>query len=209
MRGLRIAEFASLTGVMLLTAGIVGCRLHLHKDAKGDDKQVQLDTPFGGLHVDTDQSSASDLGLPAYPGAELVKGDDKHKSVDVHMGFGEWQMRVRAVSYESADSQEKVEEFYKKALARYGGVITCRNHEPVGLPKVTSEGLTCSNDGKAKIDVDGNGEPTSSDRLELKAGSKRRQHEIYFDKPRNGRSQFVLVSLDLPESLDTAKSKGD
>ena len=49
---------------LLLAAGMVGCRVHVDKDANGQEKTVQVDTPFGGVHVNTDQVSASDLGLP-------------------------------------------------------------------------------------------------------------------------------------------------
>src|SRR6476646_10407706 len=85
-----------------------------------------------GIHVNKDQTSAADLGLPVYPGAEVVKDNDHDKSADVHMGFGEWQLRVRAVSYDTTDSQGKVVEFYRKALGRYGNVITCQGNSPVG-----------------------------------------------------------------------------
>lgn len=179
-------------------AGLVGCRVHVDKDSNGEEKTVQVDTPFGGVHVNTDQVSASDLGLPMYPGAQPVRGDDKHKSADVHLGFGEWQLRVRAVSYSTPDSQEKVAEFYKKALGRFGDVITCQNKAPVGTPTVTSEGLTCADDSK-NVKVD-NQEFSSHDGLQLKAGSKRHQHIVGFDNPRDGQTRFALVSLDLPAS---------
>ena len=117
-----------------LATGLGGCRVHVDKDANGQEKTVQVDTPFGGVHVNTDQVTASDLGLPIYPGAEAVKGDDKHKSADVHLGFGEWQLRVKAVTYATSDSKEQVTEFYKKALGRYGDVLTCEGHSPVGTP---------------------------------------------------------------------------
>src|ERR1700691_3986530 len=127
-----------LAGLALLAA-IAGCfRVHVDKDANGEDKNVQVDTPFGGIHVNTDQTSAADLGLPAYPGAQEIKGDDMHKSADVHLGFGEWELRVRAVSYGSMDSEDKVTAFYKKALGKYGDVITCQGHTAVGAPTVTS-----------------------------------------------------------------------
>ena len=106
----------SLAASAALMAGIAGCRIHVDKGANGEDKKVQVDTPFGGVHVNTDQTTAADLGLPTYPGAEAVKNDDKHKSADVHLGFGQWELRVRAVSYETSDSQDKVVDFYKKAL---------------------------------------------------------------------------------------------
>ena len=142
---------------MAMVFGLSGCRVHVDKDANGKEKTVQVDTPFGGLHVNTDQTTASDLGMPVYPGAVPVKGDDNHESADVHMGFGEWQLRVKAVSYESIDSREKVEAFYKKALGRFGDVITCKGNEPVGTPAVTAEGLTCSDDAKKdKVNIDNN-----------------------------------------------------
>src|SRR5438045_2828542 len=160
---------------LLVIAGLIGCRVHVDKDANGQEKTVQVDTPFGGVHVNTDQVSASDLGLPAYPGAEVVRGDDKHKSADVHLGFGEWQLRVRAVSYATPDSQEKVTEFYKKALGRFGDVITCQDRAPIGTPTTTSEGLNCADDGKnSNVKIDNN-DFTSKERLQLKAGSKRHQ----------------------------------
>ena len=71
--------------------GLAGCRIHTEKYANGQDKNVQVDTPFGGIHVNTDQTTASDLGLPVYPGAEPVKDHDNHQSADVRLGFGEWQ----------------------------------------------------------------------------------------------------------------------
>jgi len=182
-------------------AGQVGCRVHVDKDANGKEKTVQVDTPFGGVHVNTDQVSASDLGLPLYPGAESVRGDDKHKSADVHLGFGEWQLRVRAVSYATPDSQEQVAEFYKKALGRFGGVITCEGKAPVGTPTTTPEGLTCADNGK-NANVDGQ-DFGSHDGLQLKAGSKRHQHIVGFEHPRDGKTRFALVALDLPAGHST------
>src|SRR5579863_4396712 len=107
-------SISSLAVALALAAGLAGCRVHVDKGANGEDKTVQVDTPFGGVHVNTDQISAADLGLPVYPGAQQVKGDDKHKSADVHLGFGEWELRVRAVSYATPDNEEKVTAFYKK-----------------------------------------------------------------------------------------------
>ena len=115
----------AVLGIGLAVLGLSGCSVHVDKDANGKEKKVQIDTPFGGVHVNTDQTSASDLGLPVYPGAQPVTDDDKHKSADVHLGFGQWQLRVKAVSYGTPDSQEKVAAFYKKALTRFGDVITC------------------------------------------------------------------------------------
>ncbi len=187
-----------LAAGLVLAAGVAGCRVHVDKGNDGEEKNVQVDTPFGGVHVNTDQVTASDLGLPVYPGAEPVKGDDKHKSADVHLGFGEWQLRVRAVTYATADTPEQVTAFYKKALGRYGDVLTCQDRSPVGTPTVTAEGLTCADDSKnssVKIDSD---DYNLRDSLQLKAGSKRHQHIVGFEHPKNGKTMFAMVALDLP-----------
>ena len=207
----RMRNVTGLLAGLALVAGITGCfRVHVDKDANGEDKNVQVDTPFGGVHVNTDQTSAADLGLPVYPGAQQIKGDDKHKSADVHLGFGEWELRVRAVSYGTPDTQDQVTAFYKKALGRYGDVITCQGHTAVGTPATTSQGLNCSDDGNnASVKIDHKDYGTSEDSLELKAGSKRHQHIVGFENPKDHQTRFALVALDLPAGMDKNSGKSD
>lgn len=196
---------------LALMAWVVGCRVHVDKDANGQEKTVQVDTPFGGVHVNTDQTTASDLGLPVYPGAEIAKDKDNNKSADIHMGFGEWQLHVRAVSYESADTQEKIATFYKKALGRYGDVITCQGNAPIGTPATTAEGLSCTDNGnhqQFKFNGKANGIEFSGE-LQLKAGSKRHQHIVGFETPANGKTHFALVALDLPAGVEASGDKSD
>ena len=140
-------------------------------------------------------------------------GDDAHKSADVHLGFGEWQLRVKAVSYATTDPADKVAEFYKKALARYGDVLTCHNKQPLGTPTVTSEGLTCADDGDNHVHVNTDDDSDKKkgmhfdihEGLELKAGSKRHQHIIGIkEQQENGKTVFEMVALDLPVGSDKA-----
>ena len=138
---------------------MAGCRIHVDKGANGEDKHVQIDVPFGGIHVNTDETTAADLGLPAYPGAQAGTADDKHKSADVHMGFGEWEMRVKVVSYSTPDSQDKVTAFYKKALYSLRRRDRLPEQGSRGGPRPsTTEGLTCSDSGGANVKVDDHGE---------------------------------------------------
>jgi hypothetical protein len=196
---------AALALVLMAVAGLSGCRVHVDKDAKGQEKTVQVDTPFGGVHVNTDQTSAADLGLPVYPGAKPIRGDDKHKSADVHLGFGDWQLRVKAVSYGTPDSKDKVSAFYKKALSRFGDVITCEGNSPVGSPTATHEGLTCQDNGKnGKVKLD-NGDFNQN--FQLKAGSKRHQHIVGFEDDKGGETRFALIAIDLPADLGTDDDK--
>jgi len=203
---------AGLFACLMLAAGITGCRIHVDKGANGEEKNVQVDTPFGGIHVNTDQTSAADLGLPVYPGAEQIRNDDNHKSADVHMGFGEWELRVKVVSYSTPDSQDKVVAFYKKALGRFGNVITCQDNKPVGTPTSTMEGLSCADDHHAHVDVNSDGHDYGyhgGSGFELKAGSNRHQHIVGFESSAPGETHFSLVALDLPIGSDGNAGKSD
>ncbi|MGA2649073.1 MAG: hypothetical protein ABSF28_01060 [Terracidiphilus sp.] len=199
-----------LVAGLAFLAGVTGCfRVHVDKGANGEDKDVRVDTPFGGVHVNTNQTSAADLGLPTYPGAHQVADNDhdKNKSADIHLGFGEWELHVQAVSYGTHDSQEQVAAFYKKALGRYGDVIVCQGHSPVGTPSTTSEGLTCSDDGNsANVKIDRSDYGSGNNSMELKAGSKRHQHIVAFEEPKDGETRFGLVALTLPAGVDKGKS---
>jgi len=176
---------------------IGGCRLQVDQAKNGGDKNVKIDTPMGGLHVRTDQMSAADVGLPTYPGAQVIKGNDNDKSADIHMGFGKWQMRVKVVNYQTPDSQDQVMAFYRKALGRFGDVIQCSNDNPVGTPTITREGLTCGDSGK-------NVHVHQSDGLNLRAGSKHHQHLIEIKKGDSNNTKFALVELELPEAEDNS-----
>jgi len=195
----RAAGFVAGAAMLGLLAG---CRVHVDKGANGEEKTVQVDTPFGGVHVNTDQVSAADLGVPIYPGAQAISKDGKHKSADVHMGFGEWELRVKAASYSSADSEDKVTDFYRKALARYGDVIACNDSASVGTPTKTSEGLTCEEKGQPNVNIKSHEETygyrSGHGGFQLKAGSKRHQHIVGFEGSHPGETRFEIVALDLP-----------
>src|SRR3954464_2476586 len=84
--------------------------------SKNGDKNVKIQTPVGGVQVKTDNMGAADVGLPVYPGATLAQKNEKdHGSADIHLGFGDWQMRLKVVKYHTTDPQEKVIDFARKA----------------------------------------------------------------------------------------------
>jgi hypothetical protein len=84
-----------------------GCRIQVDKSKDGEDKNVKIDTPMGGLHVKTNDLSAADVGLPVYPGAQIVPDHDNDKAADIHMGFGKWQLRVKVVNYQTSDARTR------------------------------------------------------------------------------------------------------
>lgn len=201
-----------ITALACLTVVVwaAGCKVRVDKAANGDSKNVRVETPFGGVHVTTGQTTAADVGLPAYPGAQLVKNDDRHKSADVSMGFGDWEMHVRVASYSTTDSEQKVAAFYKKALSGYGDVLTCQDNHPVGTPTRTSGGLTCDDHGHAKVNIDANGENfgyrSGHGGFELKAGSEHHQHIVGFASSQPGQTRFALIEVELPGSDSSGRS---
>ena len=181
----------------------VGCHVQVDKGKNGEDKNVRIDTPLGGLHVRSDQTTALDLGLPAYPGAQISPDHEGDKSADVHLGFGQFQLRVRVVSYQTSDDRDKVLAYYKSAMGRFGDVLTCKGNHPVGSPSVTSEGLTCNEDSKVQVQ---GGNMNDDDALTLRAGSKHHQHILAFKNETPG-TRFSLVEIQLPGGLEEHASK--
>jgi hypothetical protein len=193
---------AKLTVVMTMIVGaglMSGCRIDSHKE--GDNDNVKIATPFGGLQVKTNDAVAEGIGLPTYPGATLVKKDKDNGAADVNLSFGNFHLRVKAASFRSTDSPDKVTAFYRNALKRYGDVIECSNNKAVGTTTRTAEGLTCDNDHETHITVD----EEMSKKMELKAGSKQHQHIVAID-PEGAGTKFGLVALDLPGHMSGGDS---
>src|SRR5271170_2049057 len=201
-RAMRTNQTAAVAMMIAATALMSGCRIESDKHNGNDN--VKIATPFGGMTVKTNDAAVVEgLGLPVYPGADLVKKDKNNGAADVNMSFGSFQLRVKAASYRTEDSPEQVSAFYRKALGRYGDVIQCQGNKPVGSPAHTTEGLTCDNDKENHVYVNDD----ESGKLELKAGSKLHQHIVAIDPEGNG-TKFGLVALDLPGHFTSGDSDG-
>jgi hypothetical protein len=202
--------FAGSLLILGLTASLVGCTVDSHK--QGDGNNVKIATPFGGMSVKTDDNAVEvATGLPAYPGAQVVRDHSKNEhdsgAADINMSFGSFQLRVKAIGYRTSDSPDKVLAFYRKGLSRFGTVIQCSNHQPVGTPTRTPDGLDCSDDSeknKAKLKI----ADDSSDKTELKAGSKQHQHLVTINPDGSG-TRFDLVVLDLPAHFPFGDNDSD
>jgi hypothetical protein len=189
-------SFVLFAGAAALAGLLAGCRVE--KTTNGDSKNVDITTPFGGVHVKTnDADVVSQIGLPAYPGAiEVNKDDDNHKSANVDMSFGGFKLRVKVAGFHTGDPTDKVVAFYRNGMKQYGDVILCQNNRPVGSPEKTAEGLTCSNTENSHVVV----ESPANHKMELKAGSEQHQHIVTIDPDGSG-TNFSLVALDLPRAI--------
>jgi len=186
---------SSLLAILLV--GATGCKVRVDKSGDGDN--VKIATPFGAIAVNKDQTSAADLGLPAYPGAVVDTAGDGNKSAKVDMGFGSWRLRVKVAHYTTEDNRDQVVAFYRQALSAYGSVIECAGDRSVGTPVATVEGLTCDQSDKGPAPR----RSLLSDDLELKAGSPHHQHLVVLKGGHHGPTQFSLIALDLPHGFDS------
>ena len=195
-----LAAAVAALGAMVLVSG---CRVS--SDKHGDGDNVKISTPFGGMQVKTDNASVlNEIGLPVYPGAALVQDDKNKSSADVNLSFGSFHLKVNAVSYRTSDAPDMVTAFYRKALEKYGDVIQCHGNKTIGTPERTSEGLTCDDNGGGHVSVSDEG----SGKIELKTGSKQRQHIVEIN-PEGAGTKFGLVALELPDHVSVGSHNGD
>lgn len=204
----RYFSMAALSVGVLLFA-VSGCSVNEHKD--GNAENVHLHTPLGGLDVRTNSAAAVDVGVPVYPGAIATSSKGKDNgAADIHMSFGKWQLNVKAAEYESKDPEFKLVAFYKKAMATYGDVLTCKDKKPMGQPVATRQGLTCANDHEYDVSMDAEtskkhiniGTPKISGDIKLLAGSRDNQHIVEFTPIPDG-TKFSIVAVQLPHKGQT------
>src|SRR5712692_10633746 len=133
------------------------------------------------------QATAKDVGLPLYPGARAHK-DEKDDSPSVQMGIwgSSFGFKLAVMKLESNDAPEKIAEFYKKALAKYGTVLNCSepSQKAPGKDKAgSSKRLECDDDKPEKGG------------LLFKAGTKEKQHIVGI-QPNGQGSLFQLVYVE-------------
>lgn len=189
---------------MLATSG---CSVQDRKN--GQAENVRLHTPIGSLDVRTNSVHGPDVGLPVYPGAvETGKHGHDSGSADIHMSFGGWHLNVKAIEYHSNDPEDKIVEFYKNAMSRYGDVLTCKNRTAITEPSKTHQGLTCANDHEYDVNLDASSkhptvQPSSiSGDIKLLAGSPEDQHIVEFNPTSEG-TKFSMVVVELPHKNQT------
>ena len=165
------------------------CSVNVKKEANGQDNQVDINTPLGGVHV-SKEADASDTGLAVYPGARLKQkdsdGSDKSANVNIS-GFG-YGVKVVALEYESDDAPARVLSFYKDQLKNYGNVLECHTSGHVHVD--TNFRSHESGDGSNELTCTGD----SGRNVELKVGKKDDQHIVEVEPSGKG-SNFSLVYI--------------
>ena len=180
----RLACMSALGMAVIALLLVSACSVNVKKEKDRQDKQVDIQTPVGGIHV-SKHVDVADIGLAVYPGAHLKPresgGDDKSANLNISsFGFG---LKVVALEYQSNDSPAKVVAFYQDQLKKYGNVLQCHTtHLDVDTDVKDSDHrsheLTCGG--------------SSGSNIELKVGTKENQHIVAVEPDGKG-SSFSLV----------------
>ncbi|MFI5088811.1 MAG: hypothetical protein ACHP7P_01975 [Terriglobales bacterium] len=110
----------ALAGALL--AGLSRCTIQ--KKGEGANKKVDIDTPVGSLHVNT-QVDPKDTGLAVYPGATRAEDEDRKHAANLSIDSSVFGAKVVAIKYRSDDPPDKLLDFYRKQLKSYGDVSEC------------------------------------------------------------------------------------
>lgn len=184
-RHLLFIFFFALTAFMIFA----GCSVNVKKDSNGksDDKNVDIDTPFGGIHV-SKGADVHDTGLPVYPGAQAKQkgdSDDDEKSANVDISTSAFGLKVVALEYQTDASTDTVVAYYKDKLKQFGTVLECHTNAKHYNYSAHSD---ADKDHSDELKCEGSNGKT----IELKAGTKSNQHIVAINPEGKG-SSFALV----------------
>ena len=165
---------------------VLGCSVNVKKEPNGEDKQVDINTPVGGIHV-SKGVNPQDVGIAVYPGARLKEehagGDSKSANVNIS-GFG-YGVKVVAFEYESDDPPAKLVAFYDDQLKKYGHVLECHTSGHLDLDMDVGDDPGTKSRVLACVGEKGNN-------VELRVGARDNQHIVHIQPDGKG-SSFSLV----------------
>ena len=146
-------------------------------------------------------ATAKDIGLPVYPGATPFKDKDSDSSsADLLFFLNSFHFSVKAAKFVTTDSPERILEFYRKPLAKFGEVLECDHGKPVGSLTMAKSGLTCGDRKSGRMTVNG-----SDDEHELRAGTPEQFRIVGIEGAESGKTKFGLVALVLPKDDEDKK----
>jgi len=133
------------------------------------------------------QATSKEVGLPVYPGSKAHK-DERDDSPSIQMGLwgSTFGFKLAVMKMESNDTPDKIAEFYRKALSKYGTVLDCSDPSRQAADKDkagSANRLECDDDKPEKGG------------LVFKAGTKAKQHIVAI-QPNGQGSLFQLVYVE-------------
>lgn len=157
--------------------------------AQDDKKEKNLDvrSPVGDLHVGRD-ADAQKAGLPLYPGARSQNAENDDP-LNLALSTDSFGMKLIVAKYETPDAPEKVLNFYRDKMKKYGKVLECHNTNDASGDhnaddkKEGSQPVQCEGDNSGPV-------------RELKVGTEDNQRIVALEDPKDTKNtKFVVVYL--------------
>ena len=184
-----LLRLSNVSMMALAFVALAACSVNVKKNGAGEDQNVDIKTPFGGIHVN-ENADVRDTGLAVYPGARQMQknnSEDK-KSANVDISTSAFGLKVVAVEYESDDPPSKLVAYYQDQLKKYGKVLQCHT---------SGHGETYTGDhghgASEELKCEGDNRGTT---IELKAGTESNQRIVSIE-PKGKGSDFGLVYVRL------------
>jgi hypothetical protein len=154
------------------------------------------DNISAGFNLGKD-ASAKDVGLPIYPGARRHKDtSDDASALNMGLWGNSTGFKIAVLKMETSDSPEKVSAFYRKALAKYGKVLDCGAADAAAAKSSSGSNRQDSKDQtKSQQALDCGTDKPDKDGVELKSGTKEKQHVVGISKEGNV-TTFQLVYIE-------------
>lgn len=185
-----------LAARMTMTIGIAGVACA--------GETVQLSTPkhFGaGIDVRT-QPRVEDTGLPLYPGAVVERSERNEKGreelndgVNFDLWFGGFGLKLIVVKLKTDDSVEKVSEFYRHALAKYGEILDCSDSSTSKKTRRNERRKDGDKSNKLTCDDFNTSKAKRSDGEFYKSGIKQKQYGVAIQSQGDG-TRFQLLHFE-------------
>jgi hypothetical protein len=182
---IRSVAFHSIMTIALGVLAIGGCVARAQDTDSGVHKNLDVQSSVGDLHLGAD-ADARKAGLPLYPGARLRHDDENSGAVNLGVLTEAFGLKLVVAKYDSDDAPEKVIEFYRERLKKYGKVLECHTQAHAG----DHTDIDDDKDSKElKCDGDNTGPVT-----ELKVGTENNQHVVAIEPKDPGKGvAFALV----------------
>lgn len=184
----------SLGALLASFCVLPACSINANDRGKDGEKQVDIKSPVGDLHVSED-ADIRDAGLTLYPGAKPApkEGGDDKKSANVNLTMPGFSLKVIAAEFISDDAPDKIIAYYDKELHKYGKPIQCHGgwnngHANYDNKDEMSKPVSCGND-------------SHGDAVELKVGTEGNQHIVSVKTNSQG-SRFALVYVRMHTGKD-------
>jgi hypothetical protein len=184
---------ASSKHVAVLALGLALALSAVAQQSDTHDKKLDIQSSAGDLHRGTD-ADARKIGLPPYPGARLRHDNDKDRnSVNLGILTDAFGMKLLVANYDSDDPPEKIIDYYRDKLKKYGKVLECHTRKHGGDIDADADHDENQHSRELKCEGDNSGPVT-----ELKVGTEDSQHLVAIEpRDKGAGSTFALVYLHL------------